>query len=518
MKALTSASTGKIWPCTYSSRPALKPLAVALLGATLLTACGGDDDNPAAIENGDFVGNWISAEDGQALKVESNKVTSYQYTAGHCLIDQSTTGNQADLGKQGWTLNAGNTRLTLKTNHLGTSYIDISYQKADELPAQCADDKLLTQYFEDEFEADRARDYQIFWDTFNEYYPAFERRGVDWDATNSAYSGQISADMSELQFFEVLASMVEPLEDSHISLENDDAEASFMRGETFDDRLLAEFLNSDQVDGNIDTETEYQAYVAYVGAQYQLMNKIRTSYATNDIKQAANDELLWYKVEQDGSSVGVLIINAMDGFIEDVDEAETLADVKADMDALETAITQALTDLEDTEGLIIDLRDNPGGHDVNGQVLVRHFLDTERTLYSKQSRLGNDRTDPEVVRLSPAELTYTKPVVILTSPMTESAAEVFTLAMSALPHVTVIGERSQGALADVLEKQLPGGASFSLVNEYYLFSNGDWYEGQGIPVAATIPFMTLEEREEEEDFGLEAAWEMLTHVFHERSV
>ena len=90
--------------------------------------------------------------------------------------------------------------------------------------------------------------------------------------------------------------------------------------------------------------------------------------------------------------------------------------------------------------------------------------------------------------------------------------------MSALPHVTVIGERSQGALADVLEKQLPGGASFSLVNEYYLFSNGDWYEGQGIPVAATIPFMTLEEREEEEDFGLEAAWEMLTHVFHERSV
>jgi len=48
------------------------------------------------------------------------------------------------------------------------------------------------------------------------------------------------------------------------------------------------------------------------------------------------------------------------------------------------------------------------------------------------------------------------------------------------------------------------------VNEYYLSSNGDWYEGQGIPVAAEIPFMTLEEREEEEDFGLEAAWEAIT--------
>ena len=240
------------------------------------------------------------------------------------------------------------------------------------------------------------------------------------------------------------------------------------------------------------------------------MNEIRTSYASNDIQQAANDELLWYRVDQDGSSVGVLIINAMDGFLDDADEAETLAEVQADMDALEAAITQVLTDLEDTEGLIIDLRDNPGGQDANSQLLVRHFLDTERTLYSKQSRLGNDRTDPEVIRLSPADLTYTKPVVILTSPMTESAAEVFTLAMSALPHVTVIGERSQGALADMLEKQLPNGTEFSLVNEYYLSSNGDWYEGQGIPVATEIPFMTLEEREEEEDFGLEAAWEAIT--------
>lgn len=499
-----------IWPRTPINRASLKPLAVALLGATLTTACGGDDDNPAAINNGDFVGTWVSAEDGQALVVESNKITGYQFTSGHCLIDQSATGNQADLNDEGWVLNDGHTTLTQTLDYLGTSYINISYQKADQLPSPCADDALLTQYFEDDFEADPARDYQIYWDTFNEYYPSFDRRGVNWNATDTAFSGQITPNMTELQFFEVLANMVEPLGDSHISLTNGDVEASFMRGETFDDRLQAEFLDSDLVDGDIDTEAEYLAYVAYVTAQYQLMNEIRTSYASNDIQQAANDELLWYRVDQDGSSVGVLIINAMDGFLDDADEAETLAEVQADMDALEAAITQVLTDLEDTEGLIIDLRDNPGGQDANSQLLVRHFLDTERTLYSKQSRLGNDRTDPEVIRLSPADLTYTKPVVILTSPMTESAAEVFTLAMSALPHVTVIGERSQGALADMLEKQLPNGTEFSLVNEYYLSSNGDWYEGQGIPVATEIPFMTLEEREEEEDFGLEAAWEAIT--------
>ena len=506
-----TSSAREIWPRLSNTRPALKPLAIALLGTTLLSACGSDDDTSQKVNNSELVGTWIAAEDGQALKVESNKITRYQFTSEHCLTDKSATGKQADLGKQGWELNTDKTALTLKTNHLGTRYIDTHYQKADQLPAQCADDKLLTQHYEDDFEADPARDYQIFWDTFNEYYPAFERRGVNWNATYTAFSGQITAQMTELQFFEVLAKMVLPLKDSHISLENGDAKASAMRGETFDDRLLAEFLESDQVDGAIDTKAEHQAYVRYVTAQYQLMNEIRTSYATNTIKQAANDELLWYTVDRDGSSAGVLIINAMSGFIDgSTEDPESFEEAKADLNALQAAITQILTDVQDTDGLIIDLRDNPGGNDFSSQLLVRHFLDTERTLYSKQSRLGNDRTDPEMVRLSPAELTYTKPVVVLTSPMTESAAEVFTLAMSALPHVTVIGERSQGALADTLEKQLPGGTRFSLVNEYYLSSNGDWYEGQGIPVATEIPFMTLEEREEEEDFGLEAAWEAIT--------
>ena len=514
-KVLPTRISGEqnIWPLmkNQSIRQRIKPLGVALLAATLTTACGSDDDNTiGTINSEEFIGTWISAEDGQALTVESNKITGYQFTSGHCLMDQSATGKLADLSKEGWVVNDTKDVLTQQSAHLGSSYINISYTKADELPAQCAEEQLIVQYFEEDYEADPTQDYQIFWDTFNEYYPSFARRDVDWNAVNTAFSGQVTQDMTKLEFLELMAQMVEPLEDAHISLSYDDNEASsFMRGETFDDRLFAEFISSDEVDGDIDTVAEQQAYIAYITSQYQLMNEIRISYATSEIKQAANDELLWYTVTEDGSTVGVLIINAMDGFIEDADEAENLAEIKADMDALEAGIVQALNDLKDTDGLIIDVRDNPGGHDANSQVLVRHFMDTERTLYSKQSRLGNDRTEPEVIRLTPAELTYTKPVVVLTSPMTESAAEIFSLAMRELPQVTVIGEPTQGAMADVLSKKLPNGIEFALVNEYYLSNDGDWFEGQGIPVAVNIPFMTLEERDEEKDLGLETAWEIL---------
>ncbi len=508
-KRTDTVNGGEIWPIPVNGQR-VAPLAIALLGAAILTGCGSDDDKiPSSADNGRFNGVWQSAEDGEVLEIENNKLTRYEYTSNHCLATESSSGKLADVKAQGWQLNDDKTRITLKLDYLGVNYIDSAFSKIDAMPELCEEDNLTTQYFADDYQADPTQDYQIFWDTFNEYYPSFDRRGLDWAATDTAFSGQIGADTTDGQLFGMFNAMIQPLQDSHIEVTFDDNAVNYMRGETFDKRLQAEFLASDAVDGNIDTDEEYQAYLAYISAQYELMNEIRLDYATSDLQQAANDELLWYTSEQEGSTVGVLILSAMSGFVAGTEEPESLEEARADLDALQAAITHMLTDVQDTDGLIIDVRDNPGGNDFSSQLLVRHFLDTERTLYRKQSRLGNGLTDLEDIRLAPADQTYTKPIVILTSPMTESAAEVFALAMSELPHVTLMGEPSQGALSDLLERQLPNGMTFSLVNEYYYNTSGDWYEGQGIPVDVTIPFMTLEQRDNEEDLALEAAWEVL---------
>jgi C-terminal processing protease CtpA/Prc len=62
-----------------------------------------------------------------------------------------------------------------------------------------------------------------------------------------------------------------------------------------------------------------------------------------------------------------------------------------------------------------------------------------------------------------------------------SAAEIFSLAMMALPNVTRVGTPTYGILSDSLEKQLPNGWSLGLSNEVYVAADGNLYEGRGIP-------------------------------------
>ena len=75
---------------------------------------------------------------------------------------------------------------------------------------------------------------------------------------------------------------------------------------------------------------------------------------------------------------------------------------------------------------------------------------------------------------------YDKPVTLLTTHVTVSAAETFSMAMRALPTVTHRGEATRGALSDVLEKVLPNGWSLRMSNETYLDAEGELWERRGV--------------------------------------
>jgi carboxyl-terminal processing protease len=74
----------------------------------------------------------------------------------------------------------------------------------------------------------------------------------------------------------------------------------------------------------------------------------------------------------------------------------------------------------------------------------------------------------------------------MTSNVTVSAAEIFTMAMRALPNVTHVGQTTRGSLSDVLTKRLPNGWTVTLSNEVYLDAAGKAWEGLGIPPQTLI--------------------------------
>lgn len=211
---------------------------------------------------------------------------------------------------------------------------------------------------------------------------------------------------------------------------------------------------------------------------------------------AANGNVSWFITPE---NVGVFIIDSMDEF--SVDE-----EFDSELLALEKALEGALNDFKDSDGMILDIRNNQGGDDAASQLIAKYFLDSERHLYSKQARLGTQRTELEEYHLQPIQTySYLHPIVILTSRNTASAAELLVLMMRNLANVTLMGEPTQGALSDMLDKFLPNGITFSLSNEYYLSPAQEWFEDTGIPVDITVDYATKEQRQLKVDQGLETA-------------
>jgi C-terminal processing protease CtpA/Prc len=59
--------------------------------------------------------------------------------------------------------------------------------------------------------------------------------------------------------------------------------------------------------------------------------------------------------------------------------------------------------------------------------------------------------------------------------------------MGRTPHVTRIGENTQGVFSDVLLRALPNGWIFGLPNEIYRTPSGETFDGPGIPPDRTVP-------------------------------
>ncbi len=478
-----------------------------IAACVLLSGCNGDDDNTntSTINSEQYTGTWVAPAYGAAMVVEKDRLYEYQYTSSYCIQSDSESGSDANLAKQLWQLSEDQQSMRQILNRHGVEQRGAIYIKTDSLPDSCLHN-LVKVRGESGYQADANRDFEMFWQTFNEYYPTFEKLGLDWTNQRNQLTVSLTSDSSDESLFYALAEMIAPLEDSHVEVRavDSDSGVNFTRGVTLQDRIAVEYIAAN---GTIDNDQQYIQYLSYLEEQINRINQIRASYAadSNQIKHAANGQLVWFTtVDQ----IGYLSIENMAFFAGDnLDEL----DFVEELDALKPAIEQAMSELATTNGLMVDIRQNPGGFDAASQMIAKHFLDTERHLYSKQARLGDSRNELETYRLAPVASPYLKPVVLLTSTASTSAAEVFTLMLRELPHVTLVGETTQGAISDVLEKTLPNGFEVDLVNEYYLTPASEWFEGEGIPVDYNVEFGTQNQRQAGTDEGINQALSLLTN-------
>lgn len=306
--------------------------------------------------------------------------------------------------------------------------------------------------------------FEAFWRFFDEHYAFFAEKNVDWALAYERNRPLVNAATTDAQLYDVLTGMVKPFGDKHISLATPDG-AVFDAGRP--SRILGEFGGKGEpgafarmVDGTLAAHGFGPLRQAGPVADGRPL----FSYSTNERIGYLRFTRAW------GRSLGGVGLPVTPG--------------------LASALETVFREFADKDGLIIDVRFNQGGFDeipfaVAGRVAQARVLGLYR-----QSRNGPRHGDfgPLVPSyIEPAKGTrFVKPVVLLTNDQTVSAADVFALAMTQLPNVTLVGENSNGSFSDrypyLRPKVLPNGWKLHLSNQRYFSPEMVNYEGVGVPV------------------------------------
>lgn len=166
-------------------------------------------------------------------------------------------------------------------------------------------------------------------------------------------------------------------------------------------------------------------------------------------------------------------------------------------DALNTEIGRLLSDHDDTEvaGLVLDLRNNPGGLLTEAERVSDLFLDSG-TVVSVRSRSHESDT----YEATEGDILSGLPIVVLINGGSASASEIVAGALQQNDRATIIGSRSFGKGSVQSIYQLGGKRALKLTTALYYTPDGESIQAKGItpdieilqPVPEEMSGMNLE--------------------------
>ncbi len=161
------------------------------------------------------------------------------------------------------------------------------------------------------------------------------------------------------------------------------------------------------------------------------------------------------------------------------------------MAAVDSQFQQAMDELRHADGIIIDLRGNPGGLAAMLMGISGHFVGERKSLGVMKTRDSEFRffANPRLVSASGERVEpFAGPVAILIDSMSGSASECFTGGMQSIGRARVFGQTSMGQALPALFDRLPNGDV--LIHAYgdFVTADGTRLEGRGVIPDQIVPF------------------------------
>ena len=300
---------------------------------------------------------------------------------------------------------------------------------------------------------DPETNFEELWQTFHKRYAFFELREVDWKKQYETFRPKVTKETTDEELFRILCEMLAPLKDGHVNLK---ARGAFKGKFNPEEQpfFYREFSKQDLID--------------------DLFLLTEKNLVEQGFGEAKNETKLFRHAKS--KKLGYLRVTEFEG----------LSKKKAN-----AALDHILEGFKDLEGVIIDVRDNPGGTDAMLYCIAGRFADKERVGHHRRTKKGSGPEEFGPLKtkmLKPLGKTqFTKPVALLTNDASFSAADVFAMVMKELPHVRIIGDHTNGIFSNMFETKLPNGWRYTFSYQRYYSPKMVCFEAKGIPVHEEVP-------------------------------
>ena len=363
----------------------------------------------------------------------------------------------------------------------------------------------------------------------DETYASFELKAIDWQGVRRRYQERLDPAASADQFYRLLFQLVNELKDTHSSLQNyrpafpasgPGLTVALFQSKPF---IVAVDADSDaaglgvkpgsevlEVDGLPvedeierlrprlracsserafrreacryllagERDTKVNVKLRLPDGRAQTFRLRRTAGVSDPPRQPCSFDLKEQRFVQFGrhpSGLGYIRITSFDAHEEVAQEFD-----------------QALEALRTAPGLILDIRDNPGGYNqerIVGRLLQRPTLGTISFIKNGPGHGALKRQDAILEPTGPWQ--YSGPIALLVNDLTGSAADLFACHLRSAKRVVTVGSTTHGNLSGVAAYAvLPCGLVVRISNGYICDAGGKPIEGNGnepdVIVAPTI--------------------------------
>ncbi len=413
--------------------------------------------------NNSVNGVWESIGSGWVLHIQDSlNYSFYDITSISCISNRQ--GNLNELSKN----------LSLKNDTLSLlkGVITYKFARAEQLP------KICTTKVEDAKQNDPLYNFDVFAETVEKHYAFMELNNIDWKTLHSQQRSTLNKKSTDAELYLAIETFLEKLNDNHAYLEANDA--------VYD---AVEKLTSIEEIETEETLLEYGDFViAKMVAEHHLQEEMtKDSWLIqwgklNDDVGYIQIKSMWLYADLDIPKTLIDEIGYVDAYVETFYKMYEGDYIEKEKQGVQKIMNTLMTDLFNTKSIVIDVRFNGGGQDAVSFEILSRFIPEKLQIATQKLKYKNSYTDILPLYIEGVKNAYTKPVYVLTSQQTGSAAEAFAIATMPMKNVKRIGSPTSGAMSTALEKTLPNGWTFSISNEVYMDNQGYSYENKGVPV------------------------------------